>query len=473
MMRRCLSAVLAAASGLPLQAQDPPGFTMETFVTGLDLASAMAFAPDGRLFVLERGSGTVRYVRDGVLSAPWATIATTGAVGEGGLLGIAIDPDFTTTAYVYCLYTRSIAGRWETVIERRLEVAGVGVQPQPIGPTLFAGGRHCGGPLLFGRDGTLFAVLGEGGLELLSQSLAHPNGKVLRLLVPGGAAPSDNPFVGTAGASPYVFAWGIRNSFGLALHPSTGELYETENTAAGGDELNRILAGRNYGWPIHDGRELVQDPATEDPLWTQPPDPALTGADFATGPHLPPALRSALIAAAYNDGTLRAFDIDAATGTVRGHSIFATHGATFGVLDGPDGAIYALVHPSRFERGADRIVRYVPIAAPSPALQMKAVSNVALGGSLTFGVTANAGEIAFAWAAPGPNPQPVPTPFGDLIVPIVLPLPVLAIGADRRGYLALALPDDPTLRGVTVYAQCAAIAGPALRIGGMAAYVLR
>lgn len=473
-MMRCATLVLAAlaTSIAPARTQGPPGFDVETVVTGLDLASAFAFAPDGRLFVLERGPGRVRVVENGVLGGVWANPSTTLGVGEGGLLGIAIDPDFLTTPYVYLYYTRQAAGRWEAVIERWLESNGVGTSPTLIGPTMLASGRHCGGPLVFGRDGTLFAVTGEGGLDPLAQSLAHPNGKVLRLLVPGGTAPLDNPFVGVAGASPWIWAYGIRNSFGLAVHPLNGELYETENSAGGGDELNRIVRGGNHGWPMYDGFEPVPDPSTVDPLWTRRPDPAFTGAAFVTGALFPATLRGALIAGAYNDGGLYAFDIDPQTATVRSQSIFDTWGSTFGLADGPDGALYALAHPTRFERGADRIVRYVPQNLPSPALQIAAVSNQSLGGSISFGVITDPGDIAFAWVSPTLLPQPVPTPFGTLIVPVVLPLPAAVANADRRAFIALSLPDDPNLRGVTIHAQVAAIAGPNVRIGSAASFVL-
>lgn len=474
-MCRC-ALLLGCGLATVAPAQVLPGLASETVVSGLDRAVAMAFAPDGRLFVAERGSSTVRVVEDGVLGGVWANPVGDLSGGEGGLLGIAVDPDFQVNGHVYIYNTRDIGGVVEGVVERWTDQNGVGVQPTRIGPLITTQRRHCGGPLVFDQSGALLVVVGDGSQSPVAQSLAHSAGKVLRMRAVDGAPLPDNPWFGVAGAVEHVWAYGIRNSFGLAIHPPTGDLYQTENGGRGGDEVNRIVRAGNYGWPVYDGFEPVPDPVAVDPLWTRRlPDPALTGVAFTTGTFLPAAYRDVLFGANFNLGGLFVFDIDTSVPSMTQATHYPASTTSFDVAEGPDGAVYVLDDPTPRARGASRLVRYEPATLPRPAVHLKSVSNVAVGGSITVGLTAAAGDAAVAWLAGRTLPTPLPTPFGgDLIVPVDLPLPAQTVGADERAYWGVRLADDPNLRGQTLHVQAAVLTpAQAILLGGAASITLR
>jgi glucose/arabinose dehydrogenase len=221
------------------------GPVVTTVVSGADFPTNMAFAPDGRLFYTEKETGNIRIVQDGgLLPQPFATLPVQGG-GESGLLGLALDPDFATTPFVYVYYTSSADGRNHLA---RLEASSSdpdrGGPPENLLTLLTATGIHNGGDILFGPDGKLYAVAGETGDMALAQDPNSLGGKVLRMN-PDGSIPSDNPF----GANSYVYSLGHRNSFGLCVNPNDGDLWETENGPSSDDEINRIQAGKNYGWP--------------------------------------------------------------------------------------------------------------------------------------------------------------------------------------------------------------------------------
>lgn len=464
---RHVAFVLSLAAGVAAQ---PAGFRIETLVTGIDNGCAMAFAPDGRLFVAERTMGRIRAVQNGQLGPVWASVGfTVSASTEDGLIGIAVDPRFAENRYVYVLFTRTNAIR-ELVVGRFEEVGGVGTNLTIISPIIPGTGRHSGGPLVVGRDGKLYVAMGEAAVAPAAQSLAGPHGKVLRMNLPDGSVPPDNPFVGTGG---FELAWcyGLRNAYGLSVHPRTGDIYETEN-GGGGDELNRLRRGGNFGWPIYNGPEPVPDPATEDPIFTYDPEPALTGAAFYSGALYPASFVEKWFVAAFNRGDLFQVDVDGTQGTVRGSSLFHSFGgATFAVSDGPDGNLYVMQNNFR-ARGADRVVRFVHEDAPLPSINVMPVANVAVGGSITFGVVGTNGDTTASWLAFRTLPQPLQTPFGLLYVPPDLTLPSVPIVADGRVYLGLPVPNDPNLRGRTVFVQGATAQGANVRLTNMDSLVL-
>ncbi|HEY7283161.1 MAG TPA: PQQ-dependent sugar dehydrogenase [Actinomycetota bacterium] len=256
-MRRALAAAAATAlmalrAGPALAVDATPtggGPAVTTVVSGADFPTNMAFAPDGRLFYTEKETGDIRIVEDGrLLPRPFATLPVQGG-GESGLLGLALDPNFARTPFVYVYFTSSADGRNHIA---RLEASSSdpdrGGPPQNLLTLLRASGIHNGGDMLFGPDGKLYAVAGETGDSGLAQDPNSLGGKVLRMN-PDGSIPSDNPF----GPKSYVDSLGHRNSFGLCVNPHDGDLWETENGPSSDDEINRIQAGGNYGWPDHLG----------------------------------------------------------------------------------------------------------------------------------------------------------------------------------------------------------------------------
>jgi glucose/arabinose dehydrogenase len=222
-----------------------------TVATGLEHPWGMAFLPDGRLLVTER-PGRLRIVgADGTLGAPLEGVPAVAATGQGGLLDVAIDPDFASNQRVYLSYAEPREGGNGTAVARgTLTERGLAdVQVIFRQDVTINGRHHFGSRLVFDRGDRLFVTLGDRNSERArAQTLDSHIGKVVRI-ERDGTVPADNPFVGREGAKPEVWSYGHRNVQGAALHPATGELWTHEHGPKGGDELNRTLAGLNYGWP--------------------------------------------------------------------------------------------------------------------------------------------------------------------------------------------------------------------------------
>ncbi len=212
-------------------------------IRGLDQPIAMAFAPDRRIFITER-FGRIRVFENGALKKrPLATVTVPTLLGyhETGLLGIAVPANFKAQPYIYVYHTYSSGGTLFNRVVRFKDVAKP--KAEVILDKIPAGRIHNGGILAFGPDGNLYISTGETGNKSLAQDKNSLGGKILRVK-PDGSIPKDNPF----GDSP-VYSPGHRNVFGMAFHPKTGVLYITENGPNSDDEINRIEAGKNYGWP--------------------------------------------------------------------------------------------------------------------------------------------------------------------------------------------------------------------------------
>ncbi len=221
-------------------------------VRGLDHPWALAFLPDGAMLVTERSGHLRRVTPDGAVSAPIAGVPEVYATGQGGLLDVALAPDFADSRRIYLSYAEpgdgGIAG---TAVARATlddgALSGVEViyrqEPKLEGP------NHFGSRLVFDGQGHLFVSQGERNHRPLAQELDKLQGKLVRLNL-DGSVPQDNPFVGTAGARPEIWSYGHRNMQGMALDPRTGKLWQSEHGPRGGDEINLPQPGRNYGWPV-------------------------------------------------------------------------------------------------------------------------------------------------------------------------------------------------------------------------------
>jgi aldose sugar dehydrogenase len=244
-------AILAVSTSATVAALAPPaaaGTLFQPVVEGVAFPTNMAFAPDGRVFFTEKETGHVRILRgDRVLPRPFTTLPVLGG-GERGLLGIALHPDFENEPWVY-LYLSDPADARNRVVRLRADGDTGGAAETVIDGPPAASGYHNGGDLVFGPDGMLYVSTGEAHDPELAQDPTDVGGKILRI-EPDGSVPSDNPF----GRDDPVYASGIRNSFGLCFNPVTGDLWETENGPDRDDEVNRIVAGGNYGWPDQLGR---------------------------------------------------------------------------------------------------------------------------------------------------------------------------------------------------------------------------
>ena len=242
--------VVAAVLSAP-EARAPA--TAQTWARGLAYPWALAFLPDGRALVSER-AGQLRVIQaQGQVSASLGGLPKVDFVGQCGLLDVAVDPQFARNGYIYWTFAEpssdgsansTAVARARLVGERLDDVRVIFSQMPKVASRL-----HCGSRIAFDRDGHLFIGLGDRYSEKdLAQTLDNHIGKIVRI-TRDGQAPADNPFVGRAGARPEIWSLGHRNIQGLAVHPVTGELWATEHGPQGGDEVNRIERGRNYGWP--------------------------------------------------------------------------------------------------------------------------------------------------------------------------------------------------------------------------------
>jgi glucose/arabinose dehydrogenase len=218
---------------------------------GLEHPWGLAFLPDGRMLVTER-LGRLRIVDpDGSISPPLAGLPEITARGQGGLLDVALHPEFADNGLVYLSYAaKGRSGVGTEVARGRLEgnallATEVIFRATPKG----RGGRHFGSRLVFHPDGSLFVTLGDRGDRPRAQRLDDHAGTVIRIDDRGGVPP-DNPFAGRSGAKAEIFSYGNRNVQGSAIHPVSAELWAHEHGPQGGDELNVIRAGVNYGWPV-------------------------------------------------------------------------------------------------------------------------------------------------------------------------------------------------------------------------------
>ena len=269
--------------------------------SGLQNPWSLAFLPDGRMLVTER-AGRLRIVgRDGSVSAPIAGVPEVHARGQGGLLDVALSPNFADDKLIVFSYAEPTAGGARTAVARaRLDAEGLRLEEvrrifaQNEDPS---GNHHWGSRLVFARDGTLFITLGDRfHSRERAQALDNHLGKVVRIAI-DGSVPADNPLIGRSDARPEIWSWGHRNVQGAALHPQTGELWTHEHGPQGGDEINRTRAGLNYGWPeVTYGREYVTGrkigagearEGVEPPVLQFTPSIAPSGMAFYTGDVFP------------------------------------------------------------------------------------------------------------------------------------------------------------------------------------------
>lgn len=272
-----------------------------TVAEGLEHPWGLAFLPDGRRLVTER-PGRLRLVgADGVVSEPLAGLPEVYARGQGGLLDVAVDPDFATTPWIYFSFSEPGDGGGGTAVgrgrlgENGLEAVEVIFRQQPK----LDAGQHFGSRLVFDREGRLYVTSGDrGNWDNWDnvQRLDRGQGKIFRIERDGGI-PADNPFVGRDDAIAAIWSYGHRNAQGAALHPDSGELWQTEHGARGGDELNIARAGLNYGWPVithgvnYNGQPIgtgrAEAPGMEQPIHHWTPSIAPSGMAFYTADRFP------------------------------------------------------------------------------------------------------------------------------------------------------------------------------------------
>jgi len=357
--------VYAKPSGDTVVKSEEHAFRVETVAEGLDTPWSVAFLPDGRMLVTEK-PGRLRIVEKGrLLPEAVAGVPPVWSQGQGGLMDVAVHPDHAKNGWIYLSF--SDPGENGTamtkVIRGRLREGRLADQE-----TLFEAPRalyrrgevHFGSRFAFDGKGYLFFTIGERGHSEDAQDLSRPNGKVHRIL-DDGRVPEDNPFVKQTGAMPTIWSYGHRNPQGLAQHPVTGELFDAEHGPRGGDELNLVLPGRNYGWPVitygmnYDGSPmtaLTAKEGLEQPVVHWTPSIAVCAIDFYTGGRFP-RWRSDLLVSSLAAEELRRLVIEGGK-VVKQEVLFKGIGRVRDVVVGPDGLVYVALN------SPDRVARLVP-----------------------------------------------------------------------------------------------------------------
>ena len=304
----------------------------------------MAFAPDGRLFVTER-PGRVRIVNVATGASELAlTIEGVLAQGEGGGLGLALDPEFTANQWVYLYHTASAGSGSVNRVVRYREVANRLVERVVLLDNIPAAGIHNGGRIRFGPDGLLYVTAGDAANSSLPQDLASLAGKILRI-TRTGAIPPDNPF-GTP-----VYSWGHRNPQGIDWHPATGDMWASEHGQTGNDEVNVIRPGVNYGWPRIEGGATM--PGMEPPIVHFSPAIAPSGASFYRGQRFPGFSNNLFVGALAGQHLLR-LRVDGRQVVAQERLLVNLSERMRDVTTGPDGNLYIATNTNH------RIIRLVP-----------------------------------------------------------------------------------------------------------------
>jgi aldose sugar dehydrogenase len=358
-------------------------FDVVPVAQGLENPWGLAFLPNGKMLVTER-PGRLRVVSaDGKLSEPVAGLPAVDARGQGGLLDIALDPAFASNGLVYWSYaeprdsgvnnTAVARGRFvDDAAAPRVENVQVIYHQRPS----LASRMHFGSRLVFARDGKLFVTQGDRSIpegRMQAQRMDGLIGKIVRIN-PDGSVPKDNPFVGREGVPPEMWSLGHRNAQAAALHPTTGELWEIEHGTRGGDEINIVRKGKDYGWPtIAYGIEYAGGPITgnstaqagmEQPIYYWDPVIAPSGMAFYTG-NLFPAWKGNLFVGGHGTSDLVRLELNG--DKVVGEERLLTdlepkREKVRDVRQGPEGALYVVTD----DKANGRVLKLVPKGTKTP-----------------------------------------------------------------------------------------------------------
>ncbi len=337
-------AALACAAAAPAQAGG--AIVARRVVGGLNGPAAFTFLPNGRIVYLERGSGEIR-IYNPKTKADHRFFKVPGVNGQGerGALGVAVSPNWPGSRTLYVYVTRSSGGSLKNQIVRVTRASGHVAMRVLLTTPASSSPYHNGGRILFGPDGMLYAIVGDGHDSSNAQDLTgNLRGKILRM-TPNGGVPSDNPIAGSR-----TYAFGIRNSYGFAFDPQTDRLWESENGPECMDEINLIVAGGNFGWgPNENCADVPGGTNNSGPTPRQLPKLwfvntiGITGAAFCQDCGLSAQVEGQLFFGEVNAGVLRRVALNAARNDVSGDPVQvldSPNGAIYSMETGPDGRIY-------------------------------------------------------------------------------------------------------------------------------------
>jgi len=373
---RLAAAPIAILAGTPALAVDEifetegPAIHVQTIADGLSHPWGLAFLPDGSMLVTERPGTLRRVTAEGKISGPIAGVPEVDGRDQGGLLDVALDPDFGQNRLVYLSYAEAGDGGNGTAVARgvlgedqaALSDVEVIFRQQPKADST----KHFGSRLVFDGQGHLFVTLGERSEEEFrgqAQDLNSHLGKIVRIH-PDGSVPEDNPFVGQDGALPEIWSYGNRNVQAAAINPETGVLWEIEHGPKGGDEINIVQPGANYGWPIvshgvnYDGTIVGSGEAHAegmvDAIWTWTPVIAPSGMTFYEGDGFPEWQGDLFVGGLAATALVR-LELDGDSVT-REERLLESLGLRIrDVVEGPDGALYLVT-----DEGNGEVLRVTP-----------------------------------------------------------------------------------------------------------------
>lgn len=411
----------------------PGGWSVEIVLDNIDRPTALAFTPDGKwMLVAAKASGDIvaHSLETGIpQTTPFVSLPLSGSdISEGGMLGLAVDPEFDSTKFVYSFRTAT-AETFQIDRHRAAFVNGelVATHTETIFGPFPAGQAHNGGAMKFGPDGYLYVALGDHGNSAAAQDPFAPSGKILRLTRDGHAAPG-NPWAGGAGMLPYTWAKGFRNCFGLAFDPADGSLWMSEPgpSLPNFDEINRVVAGGNYGWGLGG---LADGTGPQWQSWLV--DPALA---FNLGTSMPTPVGLAFVHSWRYPSDLVGDGLVWCTGTMRAHRLRrgGAHLDTIAFQEklqiaagssvilelGPDGYLYlcGFYSPTGF------VARIAYEESQLPPVSVAVRGEASLGGGFRFYVTSkppavDVGMPDLAFALFGQR-KPIGewTPFGELML---------------------------------------------------------
>lgn len=348
---------------------------IEVIADSLEVPWAIDFLNENTALITER-PGRVRIVKDGkLIDAPLTGTPEVLNKGQGGLMDVAVDPNFEEDGWIYLAYSHELPKEEGSEEERTVAMTRI-VRGQIMGnrwmnqQTVFEAPKetyrtarhHYGSRIVFGDDDMLYFSIGDRGARPHAQDITKPNGKIHRVKK-NGDIPQNNPYISMPNAIKTIFSYGNRNPQGLAVHPETGELWETEHGPFGGDELNLIKHGKNYGWPeITYGRnyngtvitEQTKQKDMEQPNLYWKPSIAVCGLDFYSG-DLFPKWNSKLMVGALKYEEVKLLHIEGDR-VIHEQTILKNLGRVRDVSTGPDGAIYVVLN------NPDKVIRLTPIS---------------------------------------------------------------------------------------------------------------
>jgi len=324
-------------------------FGIDTITAELTNPWGIAFLPDGRILVTER-AGEIRIIKDGKLEAEKiGNVPAVFANGQGGLMDIKLHPDYATNGWIYFSFSKPGEGGGGTVIARaKLEGNNLtGIEELFTALPLSGSGAHFGSRIVFDGKGYIFFTSGERGTKPNAQDLTNHLGKVLRLHE-DGKVPTDNPFVTTPGAMPEIWSYGHRNPQGLVYVKATETLWDVEHGPMGGDELNKVEKGKNYGWPVitygmnYDSTaitDITEKEGMEQPVFYWKPSIATCGLALVTSDKYP-EWKGNLMVGALAKMHIARVELDAQGKFVKQEKLIENMGRVRAVEQSPDGYLY-------------------------------------------------------------------------------------------------------------------------------------